>query len=154
MSRRLTRRSIFKALYSFNIVDFEDIDKIVDESLKEDHIFWIDEEDNDKYLFHTINKRDIEFFVQIVKGTMDNIGEIDKTIEKNLRSWKMERIAKVDLIILRMAIYEILYRDDIPYSVTINEAVELGKIYGTDDSGGFINGVLGRIVKGMDEKGD
>lgn len=154
MSRRLARKSAFKALYSFNYVDNKDIDEIIDGCLCEEHIFWIDEEDNTKLLFRSISEKDKEFFVQLVKGTLKNIITIDNIIEVNLKSWKMKRIAKVDLAILRMAIYEILYRDDIPNSVAINEAVELGKAYGTDDSGSFINGVLGRIVKEIDKIGD
>lgn len=154
MSRRLARKSAFKALYSFNYVNNKDTDEIIDECLCEEHIFWIDEEDSTKLLFHSISENDKEFFIQLIKGTLENIATIDNIIEINLRSWKMERIAKVDLAILRMAIYEILYRDDIPNSVAINEAVELGKAYGTDDSGSFINGVLGRVVKEIDKTGD
>ena len=154
MSRRLARKSAFKALYSFNYVDNKDTDGIIDECLCEEHVFWVDEEDSTELLFHSISKNDKEFFIQLVKGTLENIAAIDNIIEINLRSWKMERIAKVDLAILRMAIYEILYRDDIPDSVAINEAVELGKAYGTDDSGSFINGVLGRVVKEIDKTGD
>lgn len=151
MSRRLARESAFKVLYSFNYADEKDINSIIDESLEEDNVFWVDEENSINSLLNSVNERDKEFFTELVKGTLRNIGTIDNTIENNLKAWKMDRIAKVDLAILRLAIYEILYRDDIPDSVAINEAVELGKAYGTDDSGGFINGVLGRVVRELDK---
>jgi N utilization substance protein B len=74
-------------------------------------------------------------------------------IESNITGWAKERIAKVDLAILRLALYEIQFRDDIPDSVAINEAIELAKKYSTDESGGFVNGVLGKIIRGKSEQG-
>ncbi len=153
MSRRIAREGAFKVLYSLNYVDDNDIDNIIYESLKEDNVFWADEENSIKSLFNSVNERDKEFYAELIKGTLKNIDNIDNIIELNLKSWKMDRIAKVDLAILRLAIYELLYRDDIPDSVAINEAVELGKSYGTDDSGSFINGVLGRIVREFNKSG-
>lgn len=153
MSRRIAREGAFKVLYSLNYVDDNDIDNIIYESLKEDNVFWADEENSIKSLFDSVNERDKEFYAELIKGTLKNIDNIDNIIELNLKSWKMDRIAKVDLAILRLAIYELLYRDDIPDSVAINEAVELGKSYGTDDSGSFINGVLGRIVREFNKSG-
>lgn len=73
--------------------------------------------------------------------------EIDQQIEKHSNHWKINRLAKVDLAILRLSIAELLYRDDIPDSVSINEAVDLAKKFGGDDSGKFINGVLGKIAR-------
>lgn len=151
MSRRLAREIAFKVLYSFNYADEKDIDSIINNSLEEDNIFWVDEEDSVKSLLSLLNEKEKDFFAELVKGTLCNIEKIDNTIERNLKSWKMDRIAKVDLSILRLAIYEIFYRDDIPDSVAINEAVELGKAYGTDDSGSFINGVLGRVARELDK---
>ena len=151
MSRRLAREGAFKVLYSFNYADEKDIDSIIDESLEEDNVFWVDEERDILSSLHSVNEKDKGFFTELIKGTLCNIKKIDNTIETNLKSWKMDRIAKGDLAILRLAIYEILYRDDIPNSVAINEAVELGKSYGTDDSGSFINGVLGRVVRELDK---
>jgi len=78
--------------------------------------------------------------------------EIDNVLENSIANWKMERIARVDLAILRLSAAEILYFDDIPNSVSINEAVELAKKFGSEDSGKFINGILGRIVRGKDAK--
>lgn len=151
MSRRLAREIAFKVLYSSNYAEEKDIDVIINNSLEEDNIFWVNEENSVKSLLNLVNEKERDFFTELVKGTLCNIEKIDNTIEKNLKSWKMDRIAKVDLAILRLAIYEIFFRDDIPDSVAINEAVELGKAYGTDDSGSFINGVLGRVARELDK---
>ena len=78
--------------------------------------------------------------------------EIDAQIEKNIRGWKMNRLSKVSLSLLRLAIYEILFEDEIPVSVSINEAVDLAKKYGTAEDAPFVNGVLGSVAKEFGEK--
>ena len=88
-----------------------------------------------------------QYIKSISKGVSEKVSELDEAISKHLKGWKMERICKTDLAILRLAIYEILYRDDIPYKVSVNEAVELAKSFGEDSSPSFINGVLAGIVK-------
>jgi N utilization substance protein B len=77
--------------------------------------------------------------------------EIDELLNQVSRGWKTSRMNRVDLTILRLAVYEMRYDDSVPVSVAINEAVELGKRFGGDDSGSFINGILGKIAA-MDEK--
>lgn len=76
-----------------------------------------------------------------------NIEEIDQVISKNLRNWSIERMYKLDLSILRVAVYEILFEDSTPKEVAINEAVEIAKTYGTTDSSKLINGILGTILR-------
>ncbi len=147
MSRRTVRKGIFKALYIRSFLEEMDFNKEVEEAFREDAILWFDQDDNDISLFTDINDNDKIFFTDLIKGVIKNIDSINEIIEDNLKSWKMNRIAKTDLAILQLAVYEIFYRDDVPDSVAINEAVELGKEYGTDDSGSFINGVLGKIVR-------
>ena len=88
-----------------------------------------------------------EFTLILVKGVMSNLSEIDKAINNYTNNWSIERITNIDRNILRMAIYEILYLKNIPKSVSINEAVELAKKYGTKSSFSFVNGVLGKIDK-------
>ena len=83
----------------------------------------------------------------IIEGCSRNMEKIDNIIRRNSKGWKFERISKVDLSILRLALYEILYRDDIPESVSINEAVELAKKYGGEKTGSFINGILGSFIR-------
>ncbi len=147
MSRRLARRNAFKALYSLNYLSEIDIDEFVTKTLAKDSLFWLDEKNNDNTLLDKINENDRNFYIELIKGTTDNKSNINNIIKLYLKSWKMNRIAKVDLAIIQLAVFEMLYKDDIPISVSINEAVELGKEFGTDDSGGFINGVLGEIAK-------
>lgn len=77
----------------------------------------------------------------------ENLESIDKMIDDNLESWSLERLFKLDLSILRVAVYELLYSDDVPEGVAINEAVEIAKKYGTKDSSKLINGILGTIVR-------
>lgn len=88
---------------------------------------------------------DKDYFFEIVNGVMNCLQEINETIEAKAKDWTLDRIAKIDLAILRVAIYEMKHRDDIPIGVSINEAVELAKKYGTDDSSRFINGLLGQV---------
>lgn len=87
------------------------------------------------------------FAQELVQGVALNMAAIDETIEKSTQNWELGRIATVDRNILRQAIYELLYRSDIPPKVSINEAIELGKKFSTSNSGGFINGILDRIKR-------
>jgi N utilization substance protein B len=101
---------------------------------------------------YTIQEKDldqesIEFIRRIVFGTLQNLKILDKAIASVSRDWDLGRMAAVDRNIMRMALFEIFYCEDIPGSVSLNEAIELAKIFGTDDSGRFVNGVLGKIVE-------
>ena len=88
---------------------------------------------------------------QLVVGTHARLKDIDRMLEGYLKGWKVERLSKVDLQILRLAVYEMIYQDDVPPKVAINEAIELAKWFGTEDSGKFVNGVLGKMFKELDE---
>ena len=88
---------------------------------------------------------DKDYFLEVINGVLNSQKEIDELIDTNAKDWSIDRIAKMDLPILRVAIYEIKHREDIPVGVSINEAVELAKKYGSDDSPKFINGLLGQI---------
>lgn len=94
-----------------------------------------------------IDHRDIDFARQLVAGTLERLPELDAEISRLSRDWRLERIAAVDRSILRMALYEILYDEDIPCNVTINEAVEIAKKFCGEQSGKFINGILGKVVE-------
>ncbi|GFP27794.1 transcription antitermination protein NusB [Candidatus Hakubella thermalkaliphila] len=87
-----------------------------------------------------------DFVMSLVEGVAEKKEYIDDLIQESSRHWSLERMPIVDRNILRMAIYEILFMEDIPLKVSINEAVELAKTYGTDESGRFVNGVLGNII--------
>ncbi|MEG0073238.1 MAG: transcription antitermination factor NusB [Clostridia bacterium] len=82
-----------------------------------------------------------------VKGISDNLEMLDGLIKENLKKWSMSRIPKIDLAILRLAIYEIKFDEGVPYKVAVNEAVELAKTYSTEESPSFINGVLAKITE-------
>ena len=87
-----------------------------------------------------------DFAVQLVIGSSENLVDIDALISKHSEHWKLYRMAAIDRGILRLATYEILYRNDIPPKATINEAVEMAHKYSTPDSGKFINGILDKIM--------
>jgi N utilization substance protein B len=86
------------------------------------------------------------FARRLLTGVIANLEEIDAKLRAYAREWSLERMANVDRNILRLALHEMLSLDDVPLSVSINEAVELAKIYSTPDSGRFINGILGKIA--------
>ncbi|MBI4834704.1 MAG: transcription antitermination factor NusB [Planctomycetes bacterium] len=92
--------------------------------------------------------KDIETFAQeLVDGVKEKQAELDETIQKKLDNWEINRLAVIDRIILRLGAYEIVFRSDIPPVVSINEAVDLAKKYGSESSGAFINGVLDKIFQ-------
>ena len=109
-----------------------------DEILGEESTFFAEQSDDEDV---------IVFAQELVQGVAINMAVIDATIEKSTQNWELGRIATVDRNILRQAIYELLYRSDIPPKVSINEAIELGKKFSTSNSGGFINGILDRIKR-------
>lgn len=88
-----------------------------------------------------------EFVLSIVQGVVAKRDEIDETIRKYTLDWDLDRMAAVDRNLLRIALYEMLYSDSTPKVVAVNEAVELAKIYGSEDSFRFVNGILGNAIK-------
>ena len=94
-----------------------------------------------------------DFSTKLVKGVIENKKFIDTLIEKFSEHWRLDRINWVERNILRIAIFELLFMDDIPPKVSINEAIDIGKRYGTSDSGAFINGILDQILTAI-EKGE
>lgn len=89
------------------------------------------------------------FSRKLVCGVRENIEHLDSIIRRSSKNWRLERMSVVDRSILRLASYEILFMEDIPHKVSIDEAVELGKKFGTEESGAFINGVLDNILKNI-----
>lgn len=128
MGRRASREIAMKLLYQFELQ-------------KED------KEEQMNYIFgeNDLTQSDKDFISDVIKGVAENLVYIDKIIEKYSKGWKINRISKVDLSILRLSIYEISFRDDIPYNVSVNEAVELAKKYSNEEAGAFINGILGKV---------
>ena len=92
-----------------------------------------------------------DFIVNEFNGVFQHQEEIDSIIEASSTNWSINRIAKVDHMLLRMAVYELKWGEDIPQKVAINEAIEIAKVYSTDKSPKFINGILGNIAKSIEE---
>lgn len=130
MSRRMTRENAMKLLYQLQLRDDD-----ANEQIK----LFLEETEG-------LENLDKEYFFDVVHGVINNKDEIDNLIQEHSIGWQLERMPKVDLAIMRLAVYELKYRNDIPVNVSINEAVELAKKYGGDQSKNFINGVLGKIV--------
>jgi len=131
MKRSATREEAFKLIYSLEIQK-ENIEEQIELFLSDEEI-----EDNEakKYIKNTVH------------GIQEKISDIECKISENLKQdWKIDRISKIDLALLKLAIYEILYTDT-PYKVAINEVIELSKKYGDEKSANFINGVLASVVK-------
>ena len=94
---------------------------------------------------NNISCEDKDFITREVSCVYENLSFIDTVISKHLTGWGIDRLNKIDLAIIRLAIYEMLYEQDIPMNVSINEAVELAKTYGTDESYQFVNGILSKV---------
>ncbi len=92
-----------------------------------------------------VSKNVKPFFLRLVEGVKEFQREIDPLIERFSENWKISRMSRVDRNIMRSAVYELLYCNDIPPKVSINEAIDIGKKFGTEDSGAFINGILDSI---------
>jgi len=130
--RTFARECALKILYRVEISK-----ESVDSSLKD---FWSKSAES-------VNKEAHDFADSLVKGTCGNLKAIDDVISKYADNWNISRMAVIDRNIMRMSVYEMLYRDDIPPNVSINEAIELAKKYGDVDSGKFVNGILDKIKK-------
>jgi N utilization substance protein B len=123
--RRKAREIALQVLYSLNFVNI-DVEKALD-------LFWGN---------FVAPKTAKEFAATLVQGTWKHKEELDKLIAGCSDNWSLGRMSKVDISILRLAVFEFLYCDDIPPKVTLNEAIDLGKIFGSENSGSFINGIL------------
>lgn len=135
MSRRKLREQIFKILFCKEFYNGE--------GMKEQLALFLEHSDPEQapgieqhhdYIRHKISR------------IIDHLNEIDQQIEDASKGWKLSRMGKVDLALLRLAVYEMKFEEDIPVGVAINEAVELAKRYGTDDSSSFINGILAKLA--------
>jgi N utilization substance protein B len=132
MKRRKSREYALQMLFQ---LDFQGEDVL--ESLEKiKRTFWQEKETNPEV---------VEFANLLAEGTVQHLKEIDTIITKTLRKWSLARLGGVERNILRVAIYELIFLNNIPKAVTINEAIEIAKKYGGDDSGKFINGILDKV---------
>lgn len=136
MNRKKTREATLKLLYE-TIVHKYQYEEVL--SNFKEHYF---EENPDEE-----KEIDLNYIERIIKGIIDNNSLIEDKIKNNLVKRTINRISTINLAILKLAIYEILFEEDIPTNVSINEAIELSKIYSDDKSPNFINGILDSIIK-------
>jgi len=91
------------------------------------------------------------FAIALMKGTLENISTLDDLIAKSAQNWQIKRMSAVDRNVLRLATYELIHESDIPIKVSINEAINLAKKYGDEESGKFVNGILDKIKRDIDD---
>ena len=131
MTRRELRENVFKMLFR---VEFHEEGEMTGQ------LGMMDDE------LENIKEEDAAYINDKCSDIISKIPELDEAINASTTGWKTSRMGKVDLSIIRLAVYEIKYEEDVPAKVAINEAVELAKLYGTDNSASFVNGVLAKFV--------
>ena len=131
MTRREIREQVFKMLFRVEFYNQEEMSEQI-ALCEDDACSW--KEKDKTYIFEKVEK------------ISEKLEEIDAKINEVSEGWKTVRMGKVDLTLIRLAVYEMLYEEDVPAKVAINEAVELAKQYGTDNSPSFVNGVLAKLV--------
>ena len=131
MTRREIREQVFKMLFRVEFYNQEEMSEQI-ALCEDDACSW--KEKDKTYIFEKVEK------------ISEKLEEIDAKINEVSEGWKTGRMGKVDLTLNRLAVYEMLYEEDVPAKVAINEAVELAKQYGTDNSPSFVNGVLAKLV--------
>lgn len=134
MNRRQLREQVFRLLFRVEFNPIEDMDEQCRLFLEDDEM--------------DISPEDGEYITGRFAAIRDHLAEIDERINERTKGWTTGRMGKVDLTIIRLALYEMLYDEAIPEGVAINEAVELAKKFGQDESSGFVNGVLARFTSG------
>lgn len=132
MTRSIIREHIFKILFRAEFYNKEELIQQTD--------YYVSELSNAK-------DKEIEYIKDKTLAIIDKLSEIDEIINENSDGWPTNRLGKAELTIMRLAVYEIRFDEEIPDGVAINEAVELSKKYGSDNSSSFVNGVLAKIIK-------
>ena len=133
MGRHEQREQVFRLLFQVEFHDCEDMPRQM-------RLFL---EGNEEIA----SQKDADYIEARCQKVRDKIPELDKLINDNTEKWDTTRMGKVELTVLRLAVYEMMFDDDIPANVAINEAVEIAKAYGQDNSGGFVNAILAKILK-------
>ena len=135
MKRSELREVLFKLLFR---AEFNDVTEMPEQM----QLYFTTDADDLK-----IKDADREYIIKREEDILSKLTEIDKEISDKATGWTIDRMGKVDLAIIRLAVYEILFDEEIPLGVSINEAVELAKKFGRDESGSFVNGVLAKFGK-------
>jgi N utilization substance protein B len=157
MNRRKSRETVMKLMYQMSINKEELMDVI--ENLKE-NIEADEEKMNEPSLVERekdpdsmdLKEVDMDYMIRIAKGVQENQELLDSKIESNLINWKVYRLSKIDLTILRICVFEMQYEEEIPERVAVNEAIELAKKFSSEKSAAFINGVLDKMMDKTNDK--
>lgn len=145
MKRRLAREIAVSSLYQMEMNEVT-ADEAVDMLLEEAHSAnEIGAEPGD------IGNADDDFVRQLVMGVAERKAAIDDMLQDHLTGWQVDRLSRVDRQVLRLACFEMVFSNDVPPKAVINEAIELAKHFGTEESGKFVNGVLGKLISGLDQ---
>jgi N utilization substance protein B len=143
MTRREIREKVFKILFGLEFNEKTEMKELAETTLGNMNMY--DEEL--VAITEAMTEEDKEYITSRVMAVVDKVSDIDKTIEGISEGWKLGRIGKAELAILRLAIYEIQYDDEIPVKVAINEAVELAKTYCDAEAKSFVNALLAKLAK-------
>ena len=151
--RRLARERAVQFLFQHDLNPPEAIEEELDRfwesqtsaAIAEDHKASTWGEESEPTEATSEDKEVRKFGDPLIRGVLEKLSELDGIIGEQIRNWDIERIAKVDRNILRLAIYEMLHRDDIPPVVSINEAIDIAKKFSTENSGRFVNGILDKV---------
>jgi len=142
MKRRLAREMVVSSLYQLELNDvevFEALEMIIEEIKADDEV-------SDKISDEATD----EFARKLLLGVNEHKGAIDDLLTSHLTGWQVDRLSRVDRQILRLACFEMVFSKDAPPKVAVNEAIELAKHFGTEESGKFVNGVLAKLLKNLD----
>ena len=165
MSRKTARKHILNIIFQaeFDVdtaieqisaaydEEYRFTEDVSDEYVSDEKLVKMDEEKIKK--LRTMHNADRKFILDEAKGIINNKAQIDEIISDGLENWDIERLSKIDLSILRIAVYEIIFADDIPNAVAANEAVQLAQKFSGDRATKFINGILGNVIKKVENAG-
>jgi transcription antitermination protein NusB len=141
--RRLARELAVQSLYQMRMNDVKAEQAVfaaIEEALQ----------DNEAELRQKNEDITVDAVKELVSGTEEHLDVIDGLLQDYLKGWSIDRLSKVDREILRLGVYEMIYRQDVPPKVVVNEAIEMSKHFGTEESGKFVNGVLGKMITELD----
>jgi transcription antitermination protein NusB len=145
MRRRLAREIAVQSLYQMEMNEVtaeESVTMLLEEAHQEENEIRAERGDIDAIDSHVR---------ELVYGVSERLDAIDDMLQHYLTGWQVDRLSRVDRQVLRLACYEMVFRDDVPPKAAINEAIELSKFFGTEESGKFVNGVLGRLLEALEE---
>ena len=147
MSRRRSRIIAFQGLYSWDVGGMDEKDVLELSWVNQNSVEKDDEESSEKSI--KLDEEGAAFSRMLIAGTIENIAKIDEKIKSHLTNWDFSRVNKVTIAILRMSVYSLMFTKDIDSSIIIDEAIDIAKNYGPDDSYKFVNAILDNIKKDM-----